>query len=171
MKQINIGQFSKNYQVRKLTLEDIPMIFSFCQKNTQYYEYCGKKLTVELIEQDIKICPPSIPLNQKYYVGFFDEHQLIAILDLVDGYPDDYTVFLGFFMMSVHHQGKGLGSKLIQEVLNYASCLGFHRVRLGVDKMNPPAIKFWKKNGFEMMQEIVLEEGIILLAQKSLMKE
>lgn len=46
------------------------MIYAFCKRNTQYYEYCGKEPSIELIEKDIEITPPGIPIEQKYYIGF-----------------------------------------------------------------------------------------------------
>lgn len=72
------------------------MIYTFCKSNTQYYEYCGKDISTELIERDIKITPPGIPMEQKYYIGFFENNLLVAIMDLIDGYPDDNTAFIGF---------------------------------------------------------------------------
>ena len=69
MKQIEIHQLTNRYQVRRLTLDDAPRIYTFCQNNTSYYQYCGRELTMAVIEQDLTICPPGIPPSQKYYVG------------------------------------------------------------------------------------------------------
>ena len=88
MKKIEIKKLSKRYDVKKLNLDDVEMIFKFCKSNTQYYEYCGKELSIELVEHDLKITPPGIPMEQKYYIGFLDNSKLIAIMDLEDGYPN-----------------------------------------------------------------------------------
>lgn len=82
MKKIEIRKFSKVYDVRKLNINDVEMIYTFCKSNTQYYEYCGKDISTELIERDIKITPPGIPMEQKYYIGFFENNLLVAIMDL-----------------------------------------------------------------------------------------
>ena len=65
MRKIDIEKLSKRYDVRKLHLDDVEMIYEFCIRNTQYYEYCGKELSIELIEQDLEITPPGISLEQK----------------------------------------------------------------------------------------------------------
>lgn len=99
MKKIDIKKISKRYSVRKLNLNDVQMIYTFCKKNTQYYKYCGKELSIELIEKDLEITPPGISLEQKYYVGFWDNDKIVAVMDLVNGYPTYDYVYIGFFMM------------------------------------------------------------------------
>ena len=168
MKKIEIKKLSKRYDVRKLNSDDVQLLYTFCKRNTQYYEYCGKELSVELIEKDLEITPPGIPNEQKYYIGFFDTGKLVAIMDLVDGYPDYDYAYIGFFMMDYELQGKGIGSVMISEALEYLREQGFQRSRLGIDKDNPQSNHFWRKNGFEVIREVETEEGIILVAEKQL---
>ena len=168
MREIDIKKLSRSYNVRKLNLDDVEMIYTFCKSNTQYYKYCGKGLSTELIESDLKITPPGISIEQKYYIGFFEQGKLIAIMDLIDGYPDCDFAYIGFFMMNSELQGIGNGSKIISEVLNYLKNIGFKKCQLGIDKANPQSNHFWRKNGFEVIREVVTEEGVILVAEKQL---
>ena len=168
MKKLEIRKLSNRYDVRKLNFDDVEMVYKFCKSNTQYYEYCGKELSIELIERDLKITPPGIPMEQKYYVGFFEESMLVAIMDLIDGYPNSSSTFIGFFMMNKELQGTGIGSKIISEVLDYLKKQGFEKCQLGIDKDNPQSNYFWRKNGFEVIREVVQEEGTILVAEKQL---
>lgn len=168
MKKIEIKKLSTKYDVRKLNTDDVEMIFNFCKSNTQYYEYCGKEPSIELIESDLKITPPGIPLEQKYYVGFFENGKLIAIMDLIDGYPNSDYVYIGFFMMNSELQGTGIGSRIISETLEYLRGQGLKKCQLGIDKENPQSNHFWRKNGFEVIREVVQEEGTILVAEKHL---
>lgn len=168
MRKIEIRKLSKRYDVRKLNSDDIQMIYSFCKRNTQYYKYCGKELTIELIEKDLEITPPGIPIEQKYYIGFFDNANLVAVMDLEDGYPNSEYVYIGFFMMDCELQGKGIGSIIISEALEYLHEQGFQKSQLGIDKDNPQSNHFWRKNGFEVIREVEIEEGIILVAEKQL---
>jgi len=160
--------FSPSHHVLKLSLGDTETVYAFCQGNPQYYEYCGEDISPELIEHDLKITPPGIPLEQKYYVGFFDGDRLSAIMDLIAGYPDESCVFIGFFMVAGPLQGKGIGSRIISHVLDYARSRGFKKCRLGIDKSNPQSDLFWRKNGFEVIQEVPQGDGIILLAERTL---
>ena len=168
MKKIEIKKLSTKYDVRKLNTDDVEMIYHFCKSNTQYYEYCGKEPSIELIESDLKITPPGIPLEQKYYVGFFEGDILVAIMDLEDGYPNSDYVYIGFFMMNSELQGTGIGSNIISEALDYLREQGFKKCQLGIDKENPQSNHFWRKNGFEVIREVVQEEGTILVAEKAL---
>ena len=168
MHNIDINKFSKNYNVRKLNYNDVEMIYSFCKSNTQYYEYCGKEPSIELIERDLEITPPDFPIEQKYYVGFFERDNLVAIMDLEDGYPDEDYAYFGFFMMNSELQGNGIGTQIISEIFEYLRKLGFRKCMLGIDKDNPQSNHFWKKNGFEVVREVVQEEGAILVAEREL---
>lgn len=93
---------------------------------------------------------------------------LVAIMDLIDGYPDEDCTYIGFFMMNKEIQGKGLGSSIISEALDYLKSIGFTSCRLAIDKDNPQSNHFWKKNGFEVIREIVRDEGTILEAKRGL---
>lgn len=168
MKRIEIKKLSEKYDIRKLNFDDVEMIYTFCKSNTQYYEYCGKELSIELIERDLRITPPGIPLEQKYYVGFFEKGKLVAVMDLEDGYPDEDYAYIGFFMMNHEVQGNGIGTQIITEVFKHLKELGFQKSMLGIDKDNPQSNHFWRKNGFEVIREVVQEEGTILVAEKLL---
>lgn len=168
MAKIEIEKLSNRYDVRRLHSGDVEMIYTFCKSNTQYYAYCGKDISTELIEQDMEIAPPGIPMEQKHYIGFFENGTLVAIMDLIEGYPTSSSAFIGFFMMNKALQGAGLGSRIISEALGYLKTQGFERCRLGIDKANPQSNHFWRKNGFEVIREVVQEEGSILVAEKQL---
>lgn len=168
MGRLDIKCFSKYYVVRKMTEEDAQLIYNMTSKNLQYYEYCGRKNVLEDIYNDLKITPPEVELKDKYYVGFFQEDELIAVMDLIDGFPDETTAYIGFFMMNIKYQGKGLGTKLITELFDYLRDMGFERVRLGYEKDNPQSSHFWKKQKFCMIKEVSQDEGIIVVAEHCL---
>ncbi|MBQ3575020.1 MAG: GNAT family N-acetyltransferase [Clostridia bacterium] len=168
MQKIDIRKFSDSYAVRRLDAADVDMILSFCRENTQYYEYCGRETDAEQIKNDMCIAPPGIPAEQKYYIGFFDGSMLAAVMDIIDGYPDPETAFIGFFMMKKGLQGRGIGSGIVSGVFAYLKTFGFERCRLGIDQDNPQSNRFWRKNGFCVLREIETENGIILLAEKRL---
>ena len=78
---------------------------------------------------------------------------LVAMMDLILGYPSDEISFIGLFMTNVQYQNKGVGSQVIREVCDELKQLGYQKVRLGVDKGNPQSHAFWKKNGFSQIAE------------------
>ena len=171
MKKIQIEKLSDLYETRRLVEADVPMLYAWMARNDQYYRYCGGGTTPDHVRQDLTLCPPGIPLAQKHYVGFFEEDTLIAIMDLIDGYPNANTAFIGFFMMNKDLQGQGTGTAIIRDVLIYLAALGYTAVRLGIDKENPQSNHFWRKNGFAVLKEVPQARGVILLAERRLSKD
>lgn len=168
MKNIQIEKLSNAYTIRRLTDADVPMLYAWMLRNDQYFQYCGGGTTPERVRQDLTLCPPGTTPEQKYYVGFFDADTLVAVMDLIDGYPDADTAFIGFFMMNKDLQGQGTGTMIVRDVLAALRALGYTAVRLGIDKENPQSNHFWRKNGFAVLREAAQERGIVLLAERRL---
>ena len=164
----DLSKLSTQYHVRPMHDADADAILAFCLQNDEYYRYCGKQPSRELILHDLRITPPNTSADAKYYVGFYDGEILVAILDLIDGYPDSDTGFIGFFMMNRQLQGRQIGTRIIQELCLYLKETGLKRVLLGIDKENPQSNAFWAKNGFSVIREVEQEEGTILVAEKGL---
>ena len=97
-------------------------------------------------------------LNDKYYIGFFKRDKLIAVMDLVMNYPKKKTAFIGPFMMDVNYQNKGIGSRVIGEVLSYLKSENYEKIRLGVDKGNPQSYSF--RSDLSSDSEYVFERKI-----------
>lgn len=97
MKNLIISQFSNQYDIRKMTEDDVDLIFELCMQNKQYYEFCQADMSREQIVNDLRITPPGKQLSDKYYVGYFLNGELMAIMDLIDSYPEDDIAFIGFY--------------------------------------------------------------------------
>ena len=147
----DISKLSTHYCVRYMSDSDADALLAFCLRNDQYYRYCGKQPSRELILHDLHITPPNTSADAK-----------------IDGYPDSDTAFIGFFMMNRQLQGRQIGTSIIQELFLYLKKAGLKRVLLGIDKENPQSNAFWAKNGFSVIREVEQEEGAILLAEKGL---
>lgn len=148
---MNFMDFSKEYDVRILKDDDIPLIFALCEKNTQFYEHCPPFVTAESIRQDLRVLPQR-KINEpqdKYYLGYFDDAgQLVAVMDFIDHYPTAQSGFIGFFMVELSMQGAGVGSAIITELCAYLHSLGYEEIRLGYVDGNKQSEAFWKKNQF-----------------------
>ena len=58
----------------------------------------------------------------------------MGLIDLITAYPDDETAFIGFFMLNIKYQHKGIASRIIKESIEYLKTEGHKRIRLGVDR-------------------------------------
>ena len=165
---IDISKLGNKYTVRRMSDSDAEDILEFCKENTQYYEYCQAEPTLEQVMSDLHLAPPGIGPEDKYYVGFYQDDDLVAVMDLVNGFPEDGIVFIGFFMMSKRLQGQEIGSSIIREVSEYLKSKGITSIRLAIDKGNPQSTHFWKKNGFSVIYEADRDGHALLVAEKEL---
>ena len=165
---IDVSKLSSQYSVRNLEVSDIDDIVGLCRQNTLFYNYTDARPAGEDILNDMKTTPPGIDLSAKHYIGFFDNQELVAVMDLVDGYPEDDIAFIGFFMMNLKHQGKNIGTSIICEVTDYLRSIRKTSIRLAIEMGNPHSSHFWKKNGFDVSREVDVNGWTKLLAEKRL---
>ena len=145
MKYIN---FSTKYIVKLLDTKDLKDIYNLCVLNETYYKYCPPSPSTESIKKDMEALPPNKSLEDKYFLGYYENDRLLAVMDLIDKYPNDKTAFIGFFITDINYQNKGIGTFIINELTNYLKNNGYHNIRLGYVMGNIQSESFWKKMGF-----------------------
>lgn len=80
------------------------------------------------------------------------KHVLVAdgacVLDLVDGFPDAHTWYLGLIVVTPAARGHGLGTRLLEAVLAHVHAAGGHALRLAVVTTNTGARRLYDRLGF-----------------------
>lgn len=147
MSMLDIRLLSETYTVRYIEESDLEAVLTLCKGNPLYYKHCPPDASIEGIKADMTALPNGKGYEDKYFIGFYDGDTPIAVMDLIDGYPDANTAFIGFFMIAREYQGKGIGSAVIQDVCRYLS-KDFTHIRLGYVSTNEQSKHFWLKNGF-----------------------
>ena len=71
-------------------------------------------------------------------------------------------------MVDGRFSGQGIGSRLVEELLEELKTAGFSRVRLAYQKANPQSTRFWTKNGFQPVEEKPHPYGTMLVAVRNL---
>ena len=165
---ININELSKSYFVRKLKEDDIDLLLELCNGNTLFYKYTNAKPKKDELIQDMKRTPNGVSIDDKYFIGFFNEDELVCVIDLIDEYPNDDIVYIGFFMMNIKYQGKGIGSKIISDVTDYFKKTKREAIRLAIDDGNPQSSHFWHKQGFNIIKSRQVDGFIKHVMEKSL---
>ncbi|MBR3642335.1 MAG: GNAT family N-acetyltransferase [Parasporobacterium sp.] len=166
---MNVSGFSGKYAVKLLSEADIPAIYALCKENSLYYRYCPPFVSELSIAGDMKALPPGKTEHDKFYTGYYDRGRLIAVMDIIRAYPDEKTVFIGFFMTDAALHNKGIGISIIEELCVFLYDTGFTAVRLGWVKGNPQAEHFWHKNGFkETGITYDTDEYTVIVAQRNL---
>jgi len=120
------------------------------------YQKCGDFFDMTLGEMP-KDChdllddlPPGCSSDDKRVIGFYgDNNDLIAIVDIVDGYPDQTTAIIGFMLIDPKYRRMGLGRKIESYLREISLSRGMHKLRLVIIEENIPSIKFWTSLGYK----------------------
>ncbi len=159
---------SSRFTVTSIKEDALQQVLDLYESNPLFFKYCPPRPSLETVKEDISRLPDGKSSEDKLYIGFLDENRLVAVMDFVRAYPDEETVFIGFFMLNKAYQGKGLGSQIFQEASAYFA-KDFKKMRLAYVKGNPQAQHFWKKQGFTPTgTEIEQELYTVIIMEKPL---
>ena len=146
---MDIQKITNKFHVKRLSEEHVEEIFSLCKKNELFYQYHPPVATRESIIDDLNALPPNKEMKDKYFLGFYQENSLAAVMDLIVDFPEEKVAYLGFFMVEIELQGRGIGTEVISDCMEYLKELGYQKVRLAIDEGNPQSQAFWTKNLFQ----------------------
>ena len=145
---LDIQALATEYDVRMIREEDIGDVYRLCKSNAKYYEYLGAIPTVESLTEVISKLPDHVNTDDKFFVGFYDHDRLIAVMDLITGYPENDDAFIGWFMVEGTLQGQGIGSRIFADVRAAMKGQGYDYLSLQCVKEHEESVAFWKAQGF-----------------------
>lgn len=145
---MNEERICKSYDVKKLSKGDTDKILNLCSKNILFYEYHPPFPNNKSIIEDMFALPTGKEYRDKFYLGIYEGDFLVAVIDLIVDYPKSGVVYIGFFMMDISYQKKGIATKIISEMVDYFKESGFIKIELAVDEGNKQSESFWLKNSF-----------------------
>ena len=166
---MELSSLSSRYTVRPLLEDDVPQILRLFKGNPLYFEHCPPPPSEDGIRAEMAALPPGKTARDKHYLGFFDGGSLAAVLDLIDGWPDGKTAYIGFFMLDAARQGRGEGSRLVSSCCGALKAAGVCRVRLGFAKGNPQSEAFWRRNGFAQAGAERPADGYVVVPMEKLL--
>ena len=97
---------------------------------------------------DALALPPGKGLEDKYFLLLRDEAGPLGLADIISGYPDAGTAWIGLFMLRRSGRGRGLGRRMALSLLEGAKAAGFSRAGLAWVRDNPVPARFWPSLGF-----------------------
>lgn len=149
----SLSDLSSKYDVRLLKKYDVPEILKLCTGNPMYYEYCPPSVSEESILADMAALPEGKTRGDKYYIGYYDDGVLIAVMDIIMNFPEQNVAWIGFFMTKSSIQHRGIGKFIIDELCSHLAINGTREVRLAYMKDNPQCRGFWAKTEFQVVSE------------------
>ena len=133
------------HTVRRATAADAPLIQSLFAADPEYFprvEGAPLRDDEALIVLDER--PPEFPRDRKHVFVVDD----VALLDMLEGFPDARTWFLGLIFLAPAARGRGLGTRLVEATCDHARGHGAAALRLAVATSNPGAERLYKRLGF-----------------------
>ena len=156
----DISMLSSDYSVSRITEADISSVFRLARANRRYYRLLGQRPTMRSLTDIISEVPEGSAPESKHFVGFYgDDGSLVAVLDLITGYPEKDDAFIGWFMVDAELQGQGIGSQLFADIRAAMKGQGYDYLSLGVIKENTEAVSFWEKQGFRFSGRETQRDG------------
>lgn len=145
---ISASALSQEYYSRILDTKDAAKILKLMKSNPQFFDDVKSEPSLRLIQADLVRTPSFAGLNQKFYVGFFKNEELIAIADILLDYPEKQTVWIELIMVDGYEQNNGVGSSILKDIEAELARAGFAHIELGVRLRNYQGQQFVKKNGY-----------------------
>ncbi|BBF45241.1 acetyltransferase [Lachnospiraceae bacterium KM106-2] len=147
----------KELAVRGFTIKDNQpeLIYPLYVSNEEYAKISKNyPVTFEYVIEEIQDIPPFTDAAHKHYFSIFNaEEELVAVLDIVDGYSyqdkhDKDSVWIGLFQIDKAFHRKKIGQYIIEAFINACKQNQRKVIQLGVIKENHAGLAFWKKQGF-----------------------
>ncbi len=85
-------------------------------------------------------------------LGFIKGNWAALIFSIYERKPTPGELIIDGIAVQAEARGKGIGSRLLEEISNYAKKHEFNRIRLDVININPKAKKLYRKKGFKIVK-------------------
>ncbi len=159
----DISMLSSEFETRKITEADIRDVYVLCRENRKYYRYMHVQPTLRNLTDVISEVPNGTLPKDKHFVGFYNkDNHLVALLDLITGYPEKDDALIGWFMVDARMQGEGIGSQLFADIRAAMKGQGYDYLSLGIIKENTEAESFWLKQGFTFTGEEITDGSKVI---------
>lgn len=140
------------YELIKNSEDNIQDVYQLMKSNLYYnLKVHFHDLMIEECLQDITAIPPNTNISQKFYYGIYKKYELIVIIDYIEKYPNEDTVFLGLFMLNPNYHRKGIAKHIIDCFKEVVKENHFKYIELGCYEVNEVGYRFWNKMGFKII--------------------
>ena len=139
------------YTVEKITLENLHKYEDVFYSNEEYYMITdGHSATKETCAETVEY---SLDGYTQDNIGFLLNGDAVACLFVLEGYPKNDVLWLGLFLVHNNYKRQSIGTKCINALIAAVKGTDINRIRLSVQDNNIGGLSFWKKIGFEIIDE------------------
>ena len=137
-----------DWELRPVDGPGIDAVLALLQSYPAHFDLEGRQPTAQSLRDDMALLPPLCMPEQKRYLALWRNGIPHAVLDLVEGYPRERTLYVGFFFLSPALRRQGLGREVMEAVLQAAGDAGMDNARLACLLNNAGGHAFWRSLGF-----------------------
>ena len=149
---LSIEALSSEFEAREVSGSAVTDVQLLARSNRRYWREIGEKPTMPHLTAIIEDVPEGA--EAKHFVGFYNEdNELVAIMDLILGYPEHASALIRWFMVAAEWQRQGIGSQLFADVRAALSAQGYTHLELSAPAKADEVIAFWEGQGFEQVGE------------------
>ncbi|MDN3223284.1 GNAT family N-acetyltransferase [Pseudomonas nunensis] len=137
--------------VRKLTLEDAPLLYAFFEANPDYFMLVeGGPATLEQAEEELLgELPPGWNYSENWMLGYQPaDAPLVAVLQFVRDLVAPKLWHIGRLLVATDLHDSGIAQALYHDFETWARSQGADWLRLCEVQNNPQAGRFWREQGF-----------------------
>ncbi|WP_137642977.1 GNAT family N-acetyltransferase [Lactiplantibacillus modestisalitolerans] len=146
-----------NFKIRLLTQADQADLLALEQTNPAYHRYfTPEPLTATEIQRDLTAHPEGVVAAQKQVFGFYLANRLVAVLDLLNQYPQERFLFVGLLMVNKTYQRKTIGTVIMTGLMAAAQQAGIVAIQLTRVTADTASATFWRQLGFEDGDQLFL---------------
>ncbi len=147
------------WDIREVQGEDLEAVFTLLQSAPDDLALDETQPDLDGLREDLAALPPRCSRSQKHDVVFWREGRPEAVLDWVEGYPREQTLWIGLFLVAGPWQRQGLGKRLMSALSGAAYDGGMDSIRLACLKNNEAGHLFWEAMGYRDLRKDVSTDG------------
>jgi ribosomal protein S18 acetylase RimI-like enzyme len=144
----------------RLTAADRPRLLQLCQRCAAFYELVeGQPPSDETAAEILGPLDAKYARGTKHVWGVEKAGALIAVAELLEGYPSAHDWYIGLLLIAPEQRRRGVGTQLCASLLDWMGERGASIVRLVVHRQNAGARAFWPRQGFMVEREDFKRSG------------
>ena len=140
------------WEVREVGEEDMQAVLALLEKDRAFGELSGRQPTMENLRDDLAALPPRCLPSQKHYVAIWEGGAPVAVLDWLEHYPRERTLWIGLLMVDYNQRGRGIGRTVADAIPKAACAGGMDSLRLACLEENQAGHAFWERAGFRNLR-------------------
>ena len=148
---LDIDALSTIFEVREVRDSAVTDVQLLARGNRRYWRELGEKPTIAALTSIVRDVPEGA--SEKHFLGFYDEDgELVAVMDLICGYPDKTGALIRWFMVDASRHRQGIGSQLFADTRAALAAQGITHLTLQIPEQEG-TLAFWAEQGFSATGE------------------